>query len=79
MKLASKRKDKKIMEILKNAWININDLSKKEIDNFKRHYEEKENIYILTSRENKKYNIEYQITDIKDNIIYLKATGKIII
>ena len=67
------------MEILKNAWINSNDLKQEEKENFYKHYREKENIYILTSRENKKYNIEYQITDIKENIIYLKATGKIII
>lgn len=67
------------MEILKNAWINSNDLKQEEKENFYKHYREKENVYILTTIDDKKVNIEYQITDIKENIIYLKATGKIII
>lgn len=66
------------MKVLKKAWINMQDLNKEEQDNFKRHYAEKENVYILTTRENIKYNIEYKIIDIKNNIINLEATGKII-
>lgn len=63
------------MGILKKAWINELDLSEEEKNNFKRHYEEKENIYILTSNG----NIEYKIIDYKNNIYYLEFTGKVII
>lgn len=67
------------MEILKNAWINIQDLNEEQQENFKRHYKDNENIYILTTKNNKQYNIEYKILNIKNDIINLQATGKVIL
>lgn len=67
------------MEILKNAWINIQDLNEEQQENFKQHYKDNENIYILTTKNNKQYNIEYKILNIKNNIINLQATGKVVI
>lgn len=67
------------MEILENAWISMQDLSKEQQKDFKQHYEDNENIYILTTKNNKKYNIEYKIINIENNIISLQATGKVVI
>ena len=67
------------MEILKKAWININDLQEQEKNMFLEHYKNNENVYILTTIDNKKVNIEYIITSIKENIINLQATGKVVL
>lgn len=66
------------MKVLKKAWININDLDKMQENNFREHYKNNENVYILTTIENMKYNIEYKIINIENNIINLEFTGNII-
>ena len=67
------------MKILKKAFININDLQEQEKNMFLEHYKNNENVYILTTKDNKKVNIEYTITSIENNIINLLATGKVIL
>lgn len=66
------------MGILKKAWVNENDLNEMEKNNFLEHYKNNENIYILTTHEGNKINIEYKITEKNKNIYHLEATGKII-
>ena len=61
------------MNVLKNTWIRINDLKKKEKDMFFEHYKNNENVVIL----NKFGNVEYRITNIDDQNIYLEFTGNI--
>ena len=57
----------------KNAWIRINDLKETERDMFFEHYKNNENVVILHNIG----NVEYKITNIDKDNIYLETTGKI--
>lgn len=57
----------------KNAWIRINDLKETEKDMFFEHYKNNENVVILHSVG----NVEYKITNIDKDNIYLETTGKV--
>ena len=63
------------MNILQKTWIDLKDLEENVKNMFLEHYKNNENVVILC--ENK--NIEYKIINIKDNIINLEFTGKVII
>ena len=62
------------MNINKTAWIRINDLKDTEKEMFFEHYKNNENVVIL---HNNIGNVEYKITNIDDDNIYLEFTGKI--
>lgn len=57
----------------KTAWIRINDLKESEKNMFFEHYKNNENVVIL----HKVGNVEYKITNIDKDNIYLEATGKV--
>lgn len=61
------------MNINKTAWIRINDLNETEKNMFFEHYKDNEDVVILHSIG----NVEYRITNIDDDNIYLEFTGKI--
>ena len=57
----------------KNAWIRINDLKETEKNMFFEHYKNNENVVISHNIG----NVEYKITNIDDDNIYLEKTGKV--
>lgn len=63
------------MNILQNTWIDLRDLKEEVKNMFLDHYKNKENVVILCGNK----NIEYKITNIKDNKMNLEFTGKVII
>ena len=56
----------------KTAWIRINDLNDTEREMFFEHYKDNENVVILHDNIG---NVEYKITNIDDDNIYLEFTG----
>lgn len=68
--------ESKIKEL---AWIKMEDLGETEKMMFLDHYKNNENVYILTTIDNRQVNIEYKITSIKNNIINLEFANNIII
>jgi 5'(3')-deoxyribonucleotidase len=63
------------MNILQKTWIDLRDLKEEVKNMFLDHYKNGENVVILCGNK----NIEYKITNIKDNIMNLEFTGKVII
>ena len=63
------------MNILQKTWIDLRDLKEEVKNMFLDHYKNNENVVILCGNK----NIEYKITNIKDNKMNLEFTGKIII
>jgi len=63
------------MNILQKTWIDLRDLEENAKNMFLDHYKNNENVVILFGNK----NIEYKITNIKDNKMNLEFTGKVII
>lgn len=63
------------MNILQKTWIDLRDLKEEVKNMFLDHYKNNENVVILCDNK----NIEYKITNIKDNKMNLEFTGKVII
>ena len=63
------------MNILQKAWIDLRNLDENTKNMFLEHYKNNENVVILCNNK----NIEYKIINIKNNIINLEFTGKVII
>lgn len=61
------------MEILLKTWIRKNDLKEQEKNMFIQHYKDNENVVILCGNR----NLEYKITSIDKDNIYLEFTGNI--
>lgn len=61
------------MEILQKSWIRKKDLKELEKNMFIQHYKSNENVVILCGNK----NLEYKITNIDKDNIYLEWTGKI--
>ena len=57
----------------KTAWIRINDLNDIQKNMFFEHYKNNENVVILHNIG----NVEYKITNVDNDNIYLEFTGKI--
>ena len=63
------------MNILQKACINLRDLEENAKNMFLEHYKNNENVVILCGNK----NVEYKITGIKNKIMNLEFTGKVII
>lgn len=63
------------MNILQKTWIDLRNLEENAKNMFLEHYKNNENVVILCGNK----NIEYKIINIKNNIINLEFTGKVII
>lgn len=62
------------MKVLQKTWIRLNDLGQQEKQMFLDHYKNKENVFILY---NNIGNVEYKITNIDKENIYLEFMGNI--